>query len=59
MTSFDQVIMSHFADGENIHFTICILSKPNLSITVTETVVKGKSMVGERNDGNQKWNSPG
>jgi len=39
-------LMPNFADGENMHFTIRILSRPNLSITVTETVVKGTSMVG-------------
>ena len=30
----------NFADSKNIEFTVCILSRPTLSITVTETVVK-------------------
>jgi len=34
--------MSNFAVGKNIQFTICILSKPTLSITVIETVVKAQ-----------------
>ena len=31
-------LTSNFADGKNIHFTIRILSRPTLSITVTETM---------------------
>jgi len=35
-------LTSNFADGKNIQFTIRILSRPTLSITVTETVVKAQ-----------------
>ena len=35
-------LMSNFAYGKNIQFTICILLRPTLSITVTETVVKAQ-----------------
>ena len=34
--------MSNFADGKNVSFTIRILSRLTLSITVTETVVKAQ-----------------
>ena len=34
--------MSNFADGKNIQFTIRILLRPTLWITVTETVVKAQ-----------------
>ena len=35
-------LMSNFADGKNIQFKIRILSRPTLSITVTETAVKAQ-----------------
>ena len=44
-SSSDQVtstLTSHFADSKNIQFTIRILSRPTLSIAVTETVVKAQ-----------------
>ena len=45
-SSSDQVtsifLMSNFADGKNIQFTIHILLRPTLSITVTQTVVKAQ-----------------
>ena len=34
--------MSNFADSKNIQFTVRILSRPTLLITVTETVVKAQ-----------------
>ena len=34
--------MSNFADSKNIQFTIRILSRPTLWITVTETIVKAQ-----------------
>ena len=34
------ILTSSFADGKHILFAICILSRPTLSITVTETIVK-------------------
>ena len=35
-------LTSNFTDGKNIQFTIYILSKPTLSITVTETALKAQ-----------------
>ena len=39
---YKHFLTSNFADGKNIQFTIHILSRPTLSITVTETVLKAK-----------------
>ena len=39
---YKHFLMSNFADGKNIQFTIRILSRPTLWITVTETVVKAQ-----------------
>ena len=39
-TPLKQFISSKFADGKNIQFTICISSRPTLSITVTGAVAK-------------------
>jgi len=35
-------LTSNFADGKNIQFTICILSRPTWWISVTETVVEAQ-----------------
>jgi len=35
-------LTSNFAESKNLHFTIRILSRPTLSITVTETVAKAQ-----------------
>jgi len=37
---YKHLLMSNFEDGKNIQFTIRILLRPTLSMTVTETVVK-------------------
>jgi len=39
---YKHFLTSNFADGKNIQFTICILLRPTLSITVTETIVKAQ-----------------
>ena len=41
-TRLQAFLMSNSAVGKSIQFTICILSKPTLSITVIETVVKAQ-----------------
>jgi len=45
------------ADGKNIQFKIHILSRPTLSIAVTETVVKAREVYSGRQK--QLWKSPG
>ena len=39
---YKHFLTSNFPDGKNIQFTIRILSRPTLWMTVTETVVKAK-----------------
>jgi len=39
---YNHFLTSNFADGKNIHFTICILWRPTLLIAVTETAVKAQ-----------------
>ena len=49
LSSYKYFLTSNMADGKKIQLTIRILSRPNLSITVT-VVKPGKSTVGDRND---------
>ena len=39
---YKHFLTSNLADGKNVQFTICILLRPTLWITVTETVVKAQ-----------------
>ena len=40
--SYKRFLLSNFADGKNTRFMNCILSRPTLSIAVTETAVKAQ-----------------
>ena len=48
------LLTSKFADSKNVQFIICILSRPTLLITVTETDLKAQEVYGRRQ---KRWKS--